>query len=563
MKNFSRALIIIIFAGPALFSLKGVFAANTPAEGYKVPKGQTVEVTGPVSGTQTCKKVTNNCSADIFVPTKSAAEWTGNFIPNKPACVSLAECVNCDEDNDNFKNSKASCDSCDLLDQDYDYKQIRALSRVFLTGSDSNNYNAAATFSRVVKASDGGFFVMGHSAYRDIGDSYFAKFDCSGNKQWSKIATNSGGNSLVIHDIQRIADGYIGAGSITYGTYPEDSQGLIIKINTNGTIAWAKSYNPESDGDEFFYRIIQLSTGDFAAAGRARNDLYTKGYIVKVNSSGTKSWSKIIRANNSAVELFGVADAGGGAVIASGFYDRNAYLVKFNSNGSKSWSRAIGGGGSDGFTSLIKTSDNNFLAAGQLYHGNYDAWIYKFNTNGGKIWSTIIDDGSDYGYQSETFYDVIMTSDNGFLAGGNASHIVGWLVKFNSSGNKQWIEYLPPKFGSDDSALGSSYAQGLAQLGTGEYLAVGEMESCTRYCYDPDGPYTGGAAVFRLGANVTVDPYADWNQTHPSETSTSVSEYQLSTPTTDAAVTRTSHVNLVQPINDDFTPSVCGAAPGC
>lgn len=67
-----------------------IFAIDTCSEGYKINQSQTKEI--DCQGI--CKEVTNNCGSDIFVPTKTAAEWS-DFRSNKPGCISLDDCYVC------------------------------------------------------------------------------------------------------------------------------------------------------------------------------------------------------------------------------------------------------------------------------------------------------------------------------------------------------------------------------------------------------------------------------------------------------------------------------------
>lgn len=72
-----------------LFSQK-TFAINTCAEGWKVDVGSNNKKTIDCHGI--CKIVTNNnCSASVFVPTKTSTEWS-EFLTHFPSCVSVTDC---------------------------------------------------------------------------------------------------------------------------------------------------------------------------------------------------------------------------------------------------------------------------------------------------------------------------------------------------------------------------------------------------------------------------------------------------------------------------------------
>lgn len=99
MKIKFKKLIFLIFSGIFLFVVLFVFgvayvmALNTYDTGYRINTGA-----GPqnilIDSSGTCKKITNTSGKDIFVPTKTAAEWNA-FNANKPANVAIEACWSC------------------------------------------------------------------------------------------------------------------------------------------------------------------------------------------------------------------------------------------------------------------------------------------------------------------------------------------------------------------------------------------------------------------------------------------------------------------------------------
>ena len=69
-----------------LFVVSIVYAIDTVAEGYQVGStAKTIDAHG------TCRTVKTDSGSDIFVPTKTAAEWTA-FRDNAPVGVTFAAC---------------------------------------------------------------------------------------------------------------------------------------------------------------------------------------------------------------------------------------------------------------------------------------------------------------------------------------------------------------------------------------------------------------------------------------------------------------------------------------
>ncbi|MBC7074090.1 hypothetical protein H5T58_01740 [Candidatus Parcubacteria bacterium] len=90
---------IIVFTFFTFWRVERIFAINNCNDGWQVNVGATKQI--QCHGV--CKKVTNNCSKAIFVPTKTSVEWA-QFRTNKPNCVSLSECCQC--------TSGLCCDGC-------------------------------------------------------------------------------------------------------------------------------------------------------------------------------------------------------------------------------------------------------------------------------------------------------------------------------------------------------------------------------------------------------------------------------------------------------------------
>jgi hypothetical protein len=136
--------------------------------------------------------------------------------------------------------------------------------------------------------------------------------------------------------------------------------------------------------------------------------------------------------------------------------DFDYWIVKLDANGQKQWDKTIGGSGGDWLQKITATPDGYVLAGysnsplsgdkSEASKGGYDFWIVKINSTGVKQWDKTLG-----GANGEFIYDIIPTSDNGFLLGGSSdSGISGdkteankgqsdfWVVKTNNLGVKQW-----------------------------------------------------------------------------------------------------------------------------
>lgn len=121
------------------------------------------------------------------------------------------------------------------------------------------------------------------------------------------------------------------------------------------------------------------------------------------------------------------------------------YLVKTNTNGYTEWRKDIGGEYSDKGFAATNTDDGGYAIAGLTtsYGGrdNYDFYFVKTDSEGNVEWESNF--GGDH---NEIAYDVIQTSDGGYLLGGTTVTYGNkgtdwWVVKTNETGEKEWSRY--------------------------------------------------------------------------------------------------------------------------
>lgn len=419
-----------------------------------------------------------------------------------------------------------------------------------ISGSDFEQFNSIA------HTSDGGYITAGYSSsvdgdYSGLNkgsiDATVFKFDSNGKKQWAK---NIGGScdDMFNSIIQTSDGGYIAAG-LSY-SFDEDFKDLnkfrddavVVKLDNSGNKQWIKNFGGK-DYDEF-RSIIQTSDGGYIAAGSSSsndgdfagmNKGNTDAVIVRFDRSGNKQWVKTVGGTNYE-DFTSIAKTSDGGYIAAGCSSSNdgdfagmkkgssyAIVVKFDGNGNKKWLKNIGGTGySDNtvFDSVIPTSDGGYIAAGGssskdsdfkgLNKGDDDAVIVKFDKSGNKQWVRNVG-----GSGRDVFLDIVKASDGGYIAAGSSDSNNGdfagmtkgfedaVVVKFDSSGNKQWVKTVG---GSDHDDFCS-----VTQTSDGRYVAAG-------FSYSEDGDFTvshhndGDAVVVKLSAaSIVSAPAAPTN----------------------------------------------------
>ncbi len=199
-----------------------------------------------------------------------------------------------------------------------------------------------------------------------------------------------------------------------------------------------------------------------------------------------------------------------------GLYD--ILVLKISSSGEKQWIKNFGGIGNEGGNSIIQTLDDGYVITGLflsndgdfigLNAGGDDTFILKLNSSGEKQWvKSIGGSGDEYGNA------IIQTTDGGLaLTGGTYSHdgdfnglnkglMDMFVIKFNGTGEKQWLK----TFGS------SSWDRGYSILQTqdGGYALTGSNNSGDG---DFAGLNKGEDDIFVLKLNATGEK--QWLKTY-------------------------------------------------
>jgi gliding motility-associated-like protein len=278
--------------------------------------------------------------------------------------------------------------------------------------------------------------------------------------------------------------------------------GFLAKFDTNGIREWATYYGGE-DNEEVHSLCID-SNGKIYISGEtiSGNNIATiashqpnhanqgadsyDGFIAKFSSNGVREWGTYYGGNSRDAILDSKLDSSGNLIFLGitnstiGISTSNAYqeinngadgfLVKFDPNGNRVWGTYFGGNNDDFFFNLgIDSSDNlycfgqtnstiNIATTGvfqevyQQNNLNLDGCIFKFNPNGFKTWGTYFSPGAYGGSVSKNgaiyFAGIV---ENGFEATPNAfqeqrlsnnSGSDGYLVKFNTNGQREWATYF-------------------------------------------------------------------------------------------------------------------------
>ncbi len=186
-------------------------------------------------------------------------------------------------------------------------------------------------------------------------------------------------------------DGYI----VTGGTngYGNDEELIIVKTDSQGDSLWSKRYTEPGNNKNVGYFIQETNEGGFVITGfTGYSDeyvYYSKVWIIKIDSEGTKLWSKMYGTadNNTGFCVRQTKDNG---YIITGISSGGIYLLKTSSTGDTVWSKAYGVSNQGTGHNIQQTSDGGYIIEGStetLFNTKSslavrDLWLVKTDSLG-------------------------------------------------------------------------------------------------------------------------------------------------------------------------------------
>ncbi len=303
-------------------------------------------------------------------------------------------------------------------------------------------------------------------------DAVLAEVDSEGSEIWSvefDISEVDGG-----YEILQLKDG----GHLLIA--PECDKPLQVRMNPDGSVVWKE----ELDGANWDkgYGFYESGDGDYVIVTTAMSEPDQQLLLMKVDSDGSEIWAKTFGEASSSEEGFDVDLARDGGYVAVGTSEVEGncdlFLVKADSKGEEVWTKKFDRSDDDRGRSVQATEDGGYMIAGttETEGDGSDLWLLKVDENGEQVWErTFGGTGDDEGFCARE------TADGGYVLVGSRTAFGGlgknlWLLKTDALGNEVWNN----RFGGAGDQVGLSVreTEGLGYI-IGGYItgAAGDSDA--------------------------------------------------------------------------------------
>ncbi len=290
-----------------------------------------------------------------------------------------------------------------------------------LTESDSllwvkvmSGYIHSAPIRTIIETKDHGFLLVGR--YGNDYDGAFTslwvtRVDSLGNLLWSKSIFNPDFPNVAFegNDVVQLPSGVF-----LVTAYDHFAKNCLLRMDDSGNIEWSKSYS-FSGGQPFsFEQMLFLNDHEMLVGG------YLDGGLLKMDTSGNLIWAKAYTAATGGghqVKMVQTSD-GNVVIMAASNLSGYALLYKIDTAGTLIWDKKFLVEGSNDVRDMIEDDDGNLLVTGNYSLGGpFIGFLQSFHANGSFNWNTnVLLDSTDYGY---VFH--LLKNDDGLVFTGASS----------------------------------------------------------------------------------------------------------------------------------------------
>jgi PKD repeat protein len=241
------------------------------------------------------------------------------------------------------------------------------------------------------------------------------------------------GDGSPVNNTQNPSHTFSVSGSYTVTLTVADDDGATGQMTATVVVSsapttWAKTFGGTS-ADEAF-SVQQTSDAGYIVAG------YTSSFgagnkdawILKLDSSGIKTWEKVLGGSTDDI-AYSIHQTSDGGYVIAGVTGGSAWVVKLDGTGNQVWSRTLGAGVAK---AVQQIPDGSYLVGGLVTASNNN--VIKLDTSGDIVWQKRIGVSSGM-----TAHAIRETIDGGMIVAGKEGYVGAWIAKLNNAGTSSWI----------------------------------------------------------------------------------------------------------------------------
>ncbi|MBN2746532.1 MAG: T9SS type A sorting domain-containing protein [Bacteroidales bacterium] len=318
-----------------------------------------------------------------------------------------------------------------------------------------------------------------------------------------------------LHSQNSLLHGYLGCdnGFILYNTIQCADSGYlhfgqkIVRTDKNHSIKWGFQFNRAP----LCQAAVELPNGDFVIVGSVSVGLTVDAFMCRIDSVGNLIWAKTLGDSIHYDSFYDVIALDDGGFMVAGLLcpqlisKTDVYIIRFDSMANIIWSRAVGEADFDGFPTIRKTPDNNFLVSGSTGNSSGNIiYFVKFDISGDTLFSkTYLNSKKTY------IHDFIFTSTGQIAA-------IGTSKAFAPGGLLDLVLIITDTVGNPlvVKSFGDSLVEeGLAIIETndGNLLLAGSMEN---YGYECSQSLDGDNCYNSLLIKTDMNGDTIWTRQH-------------------------------------------------
>lgn len=397
----------------------------------------------------------------------------------------------------------------------------------------------------IVDAGNNQFYVVGTTNSFGSGgnDILILKVDANQNIVWSKVY--GGANDEFIRKAKKTSDGGVLVTGQTRSFGNSNGDILCIKVNANGSVAWARKFGVGSPNGDLGMDIIETSDGGYAVSGilnvigNAADQV-----VIKLDKNANIVWTKRLDRNDG--------EDGVGVIEKNGYLIATADLQHFSA-------------GTEYGVAITKLNVNNgqVITAKSMVpasRGLFNPYIFKDVNNNGFWISGHMIDGDSYAQMQQTvlkldnnfnitqtykldlnlytnnFFAGFIPLSNGFVTCASPqTNASGYIYQINSNGSI--------KFSKKISSSSNRSFYRVEHIGN-EIVAVGSDDSNGNNdglisFFDDNGSLNPVCNSDTALLNISNPAFTESNFTWPYITNQSFSNTNIPLPTSDVNLTKT------------------------